>query len=509
MQPASGALGEAVLAIDAGTSGVAALLVDQQGVVVAQGYRELKQYYPSPGWVEHDAEEIWQAVLSAVAAARAQAPQRGIIAIGVANQRETCLFWDRRTGEPEHRAVVWQCRRSAAICGELNAAGLEPELQRRTGLRLDPYFSGTKALWLLRNQQGLRERVRRGEVAFGTIDSWLAYRLSGGLVHATDVTNASRTLCLDLQTLAWDDGLLDTFGLTREVMPEVLPSSHHFGVTKGAGVIPDGLPIAGMAGDQQAALFGQACFEEGLTKATYGTGCFILSHTGARPVFSSHGLITTVASTADGSAAYALEGSIFVAGAALQWCRDNLGLVKDWREGESLAQSVEDCAGVVFVPAFVGLGSPYWGPDVRGTLYGLTRGTRPAHIVRAALESMIYQAQDVLLVMAGEAGTRFDELRADGGAAANGMLMQLQADLAGVPVSRPASVESTGIGAAFLAGLAVGFWRDEAEVAALRRQERRFTPAADPTAARMGYERWQAAVAGLLATDLPPLGEAD
>jgi glycerol kinase len=498
-----------VLAIDAGTSGVAALLVDHAGEVAGQGYRELQQYYPSPGWVEHDAEEIWQAVLAAVADALGRAPDCRPVALGIANQRETCLFWDRRSGEPLHRAIVWQCRRSASICAELRAGGLEPELQRRTGLRLDPYFSGTKVLWLRRNLAGLEARIEAGDVAFGTIDSWLAYRLSGGAVHATDVTNASRTLCLNLETLAWDDGLLETFGLNRGVMPEVLASCQRYGLTSGAAVLPDGLPIAGIAGDQRAALFGQGCFQAGLTKATYGTGCFILSHTGNRPVFSSQGLVTTVASTADGSPAYALEGSIFIAGAALQWCRDNLGLVKDWQEGERLAASVEDSSGVVFVPAFVGLGSPYWGPDVRGALYGLTRGTRPAHIVRAALESMVYQSQDVLSVMAQEAGTRFDELRVDGGAAANGLLMQLQADLAAVPVSRPPSVESTGMGAAYLAGLAVGFWQDEAEVAALRREERRFSPAADTTAARRGYERWRSALSGLLKTDLQPIGDAE
>jgi glycerol kinase len=402
-----------------------------------------------------------------------------------------------------HRAIVWQCRRSAQICDELRSLGIEPDLQRRTGLRLDPYFSGTKALWLRRNDPSLASRIGGGDVAFGTVDAWLAYRLSGGQTHATDTTNASRTLCMDLATTAWDDGLLETFGLNRRVMPEIRPSAGGFGVTQGVPGLPNGLPIAAIVGDQQAALFGQACFDAGLTKATFGTGCFILTHTGSEPMFSKSGLITTVAATADGSPAYALEGSIFVAGAALQWLRDNLGLVGSWAQGEAMASGVADSGGAVFVPAFVGLGSPYWGPDVRGALFGLTRGTQPAHIVRAALDSMIYQAQDVLSIMAQENGSGIKELRVDGGAAANDALMQLQADLSGATLTRPASVESTGMGAAYLAGIATGFWRDEAEVAPLRRVERRFEPQAGSSLAKQGYERWRQAIQGLLATHLP------
>jgi glycerol kinase len=496
---------DAILAIDAGTTGVTALVIDRDGAIVASGYREITQRYPSPGWVEHDAEEIWQEVLIAVGDALGRAPQHRPIAIGIANQRETCLFWDRATGAPLHNAIVWQCRRSAAICDELRATGIEPALERRTGLRLDPYFSGTKALWLRRNDTSLAARIDAGDVAFGTIDSWLAYRLSGNRAHVTDTTNASRTLCLDLETLRWDDGLLETFGLNRRVMPEVLPSAASFGATAGVPGVADGVPIAALVGDQQAALYGQACFKAGLTKATYGTGCFILTHTGATPVFSDAGLITTVAATADGSPAYALEGSIFVAGAALQWLRDNLGLVGSWREGESMAAGVEDAGGVVFVPGFVGLGSPYWGPDVRGAVFGLTRGTQPAHIVRAALDSMVYQAQDVLSLMARESPSPIEELRVDGGAAANDALMQLQADLMGVRLTRPASVESTAMGAAFLAGLQVGFWRDEAEIASLRRVEREFAPQASPSAIA-GYDRWRTAIDGLLATHLPAVG---
>jgi glycerol kinase len=496
---------ECILSVDAGTTGVTVLLVDHDAAVQAQGYREFPQYFPQPGWVEHDAEEIWRAVLAAMADALAMAPDYRPIAIGITNQRETCLFWDRTTGTPLHNAIVWQCRRSAPICEELCATGIEPGLQRRTGLRLDPYFSGTKALWLRRNDASLAARIDAGDVSFGTIDSWLAYRLSGGKVHVTDTTNASRTLCLDLEGLTWDEALLETFGLNSRVMPDVLPPASRFGVTLGVPGLADGVPIAALVGDQQAALYGQACFSAGLTKATYGTGCFILTHTGSTPVFSGEGLITTVAATADGSPAYALEGSIFVAGAALQWLRDNLGLVGSWREGESMAASVEDAAGVVFVPGFVGLGSPFWGPDVRGAILGLTRGTQPAHIVRAALDSMVYQAQDVLSIMGRESPSPIEELRVDGGAAANDALMQLQADLAGLRLTRPASVESTAVGAAYLAGIQAGFWRDEAEVASLRRVEHEFTPG-ESSKAVAGYERWRTAVEGLLAMKLPPVG---
>jgi glycerol kinase len=495
---------EAILAIDAGTTGITVVLVDREGVVRARGYTEFAQFFPQPGWVEHDAEGIWLAVLDATSQALAVGEGFVPTAIGIANQRETCLFWDR-SGRPLHRAIVWQCRRSAAICAELRDQGLEPQIARRTGLRLDPYFSGTKALWLTRNDPSLASHVASGDVMFGTIDTWLAYKLSGGAAHVTDATNASRTLCFDIKRMAWDEGLLGTFGLNSRVMAQVVPSSSAVCATRNLNVLPDGLPVAGIAGDQQAALYGQACFEAGLTKGTYGTGCFILTHTGPALRHSDAGLLTTVAATADGSPAYALEGSIFVAGAALQWCRDNLKLFETWQQGEALAASVPNAGGVVFVPAFVGLGSPHWAPDARGTLYGLTRGTTPAHIARAALDSMAFQAQDALSLMAADAGTPLTELRVDGGAAANDALMQLQADLLGVPVSRPASVESTALGAAYLAGLATGFWRDESELASLRRVERRFESSRNAAVAQAAYARWGAAVAGLLATELPAL----
>jgi glycerol kinase len=497
---------DTILAIDAGTTGVTALLVGHRGAPVARGYRELTQHYPQPGWVEHDADEIWAATLAAAGECLATAPEARPVALGVANQRETMLFWDRRSGAPLQRAIVWQCRRSAAICEELHAAGLEPEVARKTGLRLDPYFSGTKALWLTRQDETLRSRVARGDVCFGTVDSWLAWRLSGGAVHVTDATNASRTLCFDIDRLDWDDSLLQTFGLNRAVMPEVRASGHEYAKTVASGALPDGLPIAALVGDQQAALFGQACFEAGMTKATYGTGCFILMATGEKRFDSPQGLIMTLVPTVgEPRRRYALEGSIFVAGAALQWCRDNLGLVKDAADAERLASSVADAAGVVFVPAFVGLGSPYWGPDARGAIYGLTGVATSAHVVRAAVDSMVFQAQDVLDVMRAETGLQIDEIRVDGGAAANDRLMQLQADLSGAAVSRARSVESTALGAAYLAGLTVGFWRDEAEIASLRQETARLQPSARAPIARGEHERWRRAVAGLLGTDLPPL----
>jgi glycerol kinase len=497
---------DALLAIDAGTTGVTALLVAHDGRVISIGYRELTQHYPRPGWVEHDADEIWQATLAAVGDCLAAAPDARPAAVGVANQRETCLFWDRSSGEPLHHAIVWQCRRSAAICEELRAAGLEPEIARKTGLRLDPYFSGTKALWLTREDAALKGSIQRGDVCFGTVDSWLAWKLSGGAAHVTDATNASRTLCFDIDRLDWDDALLETFGLRGGVMPEVGASGEVRTTTVAAGALPAGLPIAALVGDQQAALFGQACFEPGMTKATYGTGCFILMATGEKRFDSQQGLITTLAPTAGGlKPHYAVEGSIFVAGAALQWCRDNLGLVQDAADAERLASSVPDAAGVVFVPAFAGLGSPYWGPHARGAIYGLTGASTDAHVVRAALDSMVFQAQDVLDVMREETGLQVAEVRIDGGAAANDRLMQLQADLSGAAISRGNSVESTGLGAAYLAGLAVGFWRDESEIASLRVELSRLQPSTRAPTASAEHARWRRAVAGLLKTDLPPL----
>jgi glycerol kinase len=495
---------DVILAIDAGTTGVTVLLVDRAGVIRSQGYRELTQHYPRPGWVEQDANEIWAATLSAVEGALESAPQCVPIALGIANQRETLLFWDRKDGVPLHRAIVWQCRRSESICQELRDAGLEDDVRRKTGLRLDPYFSGTKVLWLCREEPALARRIADGDVCFGTIDSWLAWQLSGGAVHATDETNASRTLCYDIDRLAWDDDLLETFGLNPSVMPVVQSSGSLFGATVSQGEIPGGLSIAALVGDQQAAAFGQACFGAGMTKATYGTGCFILASTGEKRVDSQRGLLTTLcAGTGKGAPRYALEGSIFVAGAAVQWCRDNLGIVGDAGAAEQLAASVADAGGVVFVPAFAGLGSPHWGPGVRGAIYGLSGAARAEHIVRAAVDCMAFQAQDVIDVMREEIGVEMQELRVDGGASANARLMQLQADLIGATISRPASVESTGLGAAFLAGLTIGFWRGEAEVAALRQEAVRIVPSQRAETSRAEYARWRSAIEGLLETQLP------
>jgi len=497
---------DVVLAIDAGTTGITTLLVDHEGGVAARGYCEITQYYPQPGWVEHDPEEIWRATLTSLDAALAAAPDCSPIAMGLSNQRETMLFWDRATGEPVHRAIVWQCRRSAAICEDLRASGIEDDVMRKTGLRFDPYFSGTKALWLRREIPGLAARIDAGKVHFGTIDSWLAHRFTGRTAFATDLTNASRTLAFDIERLDWDDDLLALFGLNREVVPEIGPSAGIRGMTTSAGTLTAGVPLASLVGDQQAALYGQCCFEPGLIKVTYGTGGFVLLQTGEKIVRPGRSLLTSVAATvAPGEVKYVVEGSIFVAGGAVQWCRDNLGIIAGASEGEQLMRSVDDSGGVVFIPAFVGLGSPHWGPDVRGAIFGLTGATSKAHLVRAAMESMAFQVQDVLDVMKNEAELAIRELRVDGGAAANNLLMQIQANLAETPVSRPESIESTAMGAAFLAGLAVGFWQDEAELTSLRRETARFEPGARASADRHAYSRWQTAVSGLLETALSPM----
>jgi glycerol kinase len=492
-----------VLAIDQGTSGTTALLLDAAGAVRGRGYAELPQHFPRPGWVEHDGEEIWTSVGAAVRAAqrevRARGPARArIVAIGITNQRETTLVWDRRSGRPVARAIVWQDRRTSARCTQLRRAGFEPEIRRRTGLMLDPYFSGTKLEWLLGHVPGIRARARRGALAFGTVDSWLLWKLTGGATHATDPTNASRTLLFELEHLRWDDTLLERFGVPRALLPEVRPSSGTFGGTRGVRFLPDGIPVSGVAGDQQAALFGQGCVVAGQSKNTYGTGCFLLLHTGSRRVRSRAGLLTTVACGARGEAAYALEGSVFVAGAAIQWLRDGLGLLTRASESERIAASVPDSAGVVMVPAFVGLGAPYWRPEARGALLGLTRGTTRSHIVRATLESLAFQSYDLVEAMARDAGRRVRVLKVDGGAAANNLLMQFQADLLGIPVHRPRVLETTALGAGLLAGLGIGLWTSQAELARARRIERKFTPR-KPRAWRIAeVARWKSALAMLL-----------
>jgi glycerol kinase len=487
-----------VLAIDQGTTGTTALLLDKRGEVRGRGYAELPQHFPRPGWVEHDGEEIWTSVLRAVRGALRGSDGRKIVAIGITNQRETTLLWERRSGKPVARAIVWQDRRTSERCAALKRAGLEGAIRRKTGLVLDPYFSATKLEWLLGHERGRMARARRGDLAFGTVDSWLLWKLTGGAVHATDPTNASRTMLFALRGLRWDDSLLARFGVPRAVLPEVRPSSGEFGRTRGVPGLPDGVPIAGIAGDQQAALFGQGCVTSGTSKNTYGTGCFLLTHTGGRPVLSRAGLLTTVACGARGEAAYALEGSVFIAGAALQWLRDGLGLLKGAAESDAMARSVEDAGGVVMVPAFVGLGAPYWRPDVRGGLLGITRGTTRAHVVRAALESLAFQSRDLVEAMAHDARRRVTRLRVDGGAAANDFLMQYQADLLGVPVERPRVVETTALGAGLLAGLGVGFWSSHRELDRARRVERVFHPKRPRAWREAEYARWKRAVEMLL-----------
>ena len=488
-----------VLAIDQGTTGTTALLIDRRGEVRGRGYAELPQHFPRPGWVEHDPDEIWASVRTAVprALAAARARPARVAAIGVTNQRETTLLWDRTNGEPVANAIVWQDRRTAERCAAL-ARRHGRAIREVTGLVCDPYFSSTKLEWLLAHHPPARALARRGRLAFGTVDSWLVAKLTGGAVHATDPTNASRTMLFGLRSRRWEDALLRRFGVPPSALPEVRPSAGDFGVTRGAGVVPDGVPVAGVAGDQQAALFGQGCVRAGQSKNTYGTGCFLLLHTGGRPVRSRSGLLTTVACGPRGEIAYALEGSVFVAGAAVQWLRDGLGLLANAAQSEALARSVPDSHGVVLVPAFAGLGAPYWRADVRGALLGLTRGATRAHVVRAALESMAFQSRDLVEAMARDAGRRVPALQVDGGAVANDWLMQYQADLLGVPVRRPRVIETTALGAGLLAGIATGFWRTHRELEGARRLERQFRPRRSARWRAAEYARWRAAVGTLL-----------
>jgi glycerol kinase len=493
---------KAILALDQGTTGSTALVVGDDGRVLGRGYQELPQYYPQPGWVEHEPAEIWATQLAAVRAALASArvAPREVVAIGITNQRETTLLWDRRTGVPVHRAIVWQCRRSAPICERLRAAGLEPLVRARTGLVLDAYFSGTKLTWLLESRPDLRAPAARGELAFGTVDSWLLWKLTGGQVHATDPSNASRTLCFDIRRLDWDQELAGHLGIPREVFPRVGPSAGVLGETVAHDGLPAGIPVAGIAGDQQAALFGQGAVRPGGAKNTYGTGCFLLLNTGPAPVASTAGLLSTVAwslppaAGAPPAVSYALEGAVFVAGAAVQWLRDGLGLIRAAAETEVLARSVEDTGGVYLVPAFVGLGAPYWDMYARGTLVGLTRGTTRAHVARATLEAIAYQTRDVLDAMVAEAGARPTELRVDGGATENDFLCQFQADVLGLPILRPKVRETTGLGAAYLAGLGVGLWRGPEALGELWQLDRAFEPAMPAERRDTLYAGWRRAV---------------
>ena len=484
-----------ILALDQGTTSSRAILFDAAGAIRGMAQREFQQHFPQPGWVEHDAEQIWESQIGVACEVltREGVAATQIAAIGIANQRETTVLWDRATGRPLAHAIVWQDRRSADLCAELESAGLGPLFQEKTGLLLDAYFSGTKLKWLLDHLPGARERAARGELAFGTIDTWLAWKLSDGRCHVTDASNASRTLLYNLHTRQWDEELLRILDIPREVLPEVRPSSALFGHSA-AHWLGAAIPLAGIAGDQQAALFGQACLKPGMAKNTYGTGCFMLLNTGAQAIASHHRLLTTVAWQIDGRMTYALEGSVFMGGATVQWLRDGLGIIADSAEVEALAASVADNGGVVLVPAFTGLGAPHWQPHARASLFGMSRGTSRGHLARAALEAIAFQCADVLTAMQQDSAVTLSELRVDGGAARNDLLMQFQADILDVAVVRPRITETTALGAAYLAGLAVGFWRSTEDLAAHWQSERRFEPAMDDRLRNRLLVHWRAAV---------------
>ena len=490
-----------ILSIDQGTTGTTILLMDAEGEIVGKESREFTQYYPKPGWVEHDAIEIWevtcQVVVDLVSAYNAK---NQIIAIGVTNQRETTVIWDRRTGNPIHPAIVWQCRRTSEICSDLKKQGLEEKIKSKTGLVTDPYFSSTKVLWILDQVDNARSLADQGYLAFGTIDSWLLWNLTDGTSHATDQTNASRTMLFNINTLQWDEELLEIFQVPVSILPEVQPSSNIFGTTKGLEFLPDSIPISGMAGDQQAALFGQLCTQSGVAKNTYGTGCFLLLNTGDQPIQSESGLLTTLACSLDQKPTYALEGSVFIAGAAIQWLRDELHFVDSAAETEVLAESLNDSDGVFVVPAFTGLGAPYWDPNAKGAILGLTRGTTPSHIVRASLESIAFQSADLVEAMIYDAGLQLHQLRVDGGAASNNFLMQFQADLLGVDIERPRHIETTAIGAAYLAGLGVGLWKNIDELVLHRQVDRVFSPQMPELQRQDKLSAWRNAVKRVLSS---------
>jgi glycerol kinase len=488
-----------VLSIDQGTTGSTVLIFDHDGAVKGRAYSEFTQHYPKPGWVEHDAEEIWQVTIKVIAEALRNTGVRAseLNSIGITNQRETVVMWERKTGKPLAKAIVWQDRRTARYCDELKARqGLEDQIRAKTGLVIDPYFSGTKVKWYMDNVPGLRERAERGEVAFGTIDSWLVWKLTGGKAHVTDYTNASRTLLYNIHELKWDEEILDLLGIPSAILPEVKPSSYIYGETDPEMFFgTHQIPVAGIAGDQQAALFGQACYSPGLAKNTYGTGSFVLMNTGTKAVTSQEKLLTTIAwGIGDEPVEYALEGAIFITGAAVQWLRDGLKMIKSAPETKDLARSVTGNDGVYFVPALVGLGAPHWDPYARGLLIGITRGTNQGHIARAVLESMGYQTRDVIEAMEKDSGITLKELRCDGGASVNSVLMQFQSDILGVPVEVPRIVETTALGAAYLAGLATGFWESREELAGKWQLANRYQPRIDQSTREHLFKRWHKAV---------------
>ena len=488
-----------IMALDSGTTSNRCILFDKEGRIRSMAQKEFTQYFPRPGWVEHDAAEIWQSQLSVAREAMRKlgATYDEVAAIGITNQRETTIVWDRLTGQPISNAIVWQCRRTADYTDELKARGLTEAFKQKTGLVIDPYFSATKVRWILENVEGARERAERGQLLFGTVDTWLMYKLTKGRVHVTDYSNASRTMMFNINTLDWDKDILDELGIPLTMLPEVKPSSCIYGESD-PEFFGGAIPIAGAAGDQQAALFGQTCFDEGEAKNTYGTGCFMLMNTGEKPVFSDNGLLTTIAWGLDGKVTYALEGSVYVAGAAIQWLRDELKLIDGSPDSEYFATRVDDTAGCYVVPAFTGLGAPYWDPHARGAIVGLTRGVNKYHLIRATLVSLAFQSNDLIHAMELDSGIHLSSLKVDGGASMNNFLMQFQADIMNAPVVRPRCVETTAMGAAYLAGLAVGFWQDREEVRKYWEVEREFTPMMEEEKRSSELKGWQKAVKAVL-----------
>ncbi|SDO20622.1 glycerol kinase GlpK [Halobacillus sp. SY10] len=485
-----------ILSIDQGTTSSRAILFNHEGQIVETAQKEFEQHFPKPGWVEHDANEIWTSVLACIADVlrKSDVEASQVAGIGITNQRETTVVWDKNTGKPIYKAIVWQSRQTQSICNELKKQGLEDTFRDKTGLLLDPYFAGTKVKWILDNVDGAKEKAENGDLMFGTIDTWLVYKLSGQKTHVTDYSNASRTLMYNIHDLKWDDELLDILDVPKSMLPEVKPSSEVYANTVDYHFYGKEVPIAGIAGDQQAALFGQACFEKGMGKNTYGTGGFMLLNTGEEAVKSEHGLLTTLAWGIDGKVEYALEGSIFVSGSAIQWLRDGLNMVESSPQSEEIAGQVKSTDGVYVVPAFVGLGTPYWDSEARGAVFGLTRGTTKAHFVRATLESLAYQTKDVVDAMVEDSGIEVKKLRVDGGAVKNNLLMQFQSDLLDVTVERPEVNETTALGAAYLAGLAVGFWENRQEIANQWKVEREFEPSMNEEKSKKLYKGWQKAV---------------
>ena len=484
-----------ILSIDQGTTGSRAVVYDKGGSIIVSAYEEFPQYFPKPGWVEHDPEEIWKSVTNCIQRVLCKIPKDSIAAIGITNQRETTIIWDRKTGKPIYNAIVWQCRRGAQRCDSLRQEKGEVKFfKERTGLPIDAYFSATKIEWILNNVPGAKEKAEKGDICFGTTDTWVLWKLTGTAVHATDYTNASRTMLFNVDNLEWDNDILKKFGIEKHILPQVKKSSGIFGKTVKIDNLPAGIPISGIAGDQQAALFGQACFEPGTVKNTYGTGCFILLNTGKRKISSKYGLITTIGCGKKGEPVYILEGAIFIAGASIQWLRDGLKILSKASDSEKMACALKDNGGIYFVPALVGLGAPYWDQDARGCIYGITRGTTYNHLVRAALESMAYQTKDVIEAMQKDSGFVIESLKVDGGASANNFLCQFQADIMGIEVIRPKIIESTSLGAAYLAGLAVDYWSSSADIAQYWKKDKLFNAKMDKREADLLYKEWLTAV---------------